>query len=185
MKELTLETERLLLRPFRLGDEAQVLQIASNPEVVKYTGDVIRTTMEEMTDLITNVWLSDYTKYGYGRLAVLDKKTATIIGFNGIKYLPELSESDLGYRFLPEYWGKGIATESSRAVLKYAFGTLRLKKIMGFTLLENHASTSVLKKLGFTWFQLKEYPGEEGVEPPVNWFQLTEGAFKKNSIERA
>ena len=113
MKNIVLETERLLLRPFQLGDEAQVLVFSSNPIINKYTGDATITTLEGVTNLITNVWLSDYATYGYGRFAVLDKATQTIIGFCGIKYIPEINETDLGYRFLPEYWGKARSQLSS------------------------------------------------------------------------
>ena len=65
---------------------------------------------EILEEIISEVFFEDYKKYGYGRLAVLYKPENKLIGFTGIKYLTEMGgESDLGYRFLPDYWGQGIA----------------------------------------------------------------------------
>ena len=109
-----LESERLLIRPFQLGDEQAMYALNSNPIVQKYTGDTLVKSVEQARDILQNIVLKDYKKYGYGRLAVLYKPENKLIGFTGIKYLPEMGgESDLGYRFLPDYWGQGIATETS------------------------------------------------------------------------
>jgi [ribosomal protein S5]-alanine N-acetyltransferase len=135
MTNTLIETERLVLRPFKMGDEEAVLRFCSHPEVQRLTGDRLRTTIKEAKDLITDVWLQDYEKYGYGRFAVIDKASQELIGFNGIKYHPHMKETDLGYRFLPEFWGKGIATESSQAIIAHAFENFSLSKILGFTML--------------------------------------------------
>jgi ribosomal-protein-alanine N-acetyltransferase len=173
MKGIHLETERLLLRPFRLGDEAEVLAFSSNPIINKYTGDPIITTMEGITKLIKEVWLYDYKKYGYGRFAVVHKKDTKIIGFCGVKFLTEANETDLGFRFLPEYWGQGIATESSEAILEYAFNTLQLSTIVATADPENKGSTNVLEKLKFQYEKTEPYPNEMD---PLLWYRLT----KKN-----
>jgi len=176
MNDLILTTERLIIRPFRLGDEEGVLRFSSDPEVQKYTGDIVRTTFEEVNKVITDVWLKDYATYGYGRFAVIDKVTNKIIGFNGIKFLPEIGIPDLGYRFVTSSWGKGIATESSRAILKYFFENFDVPEILGFVELENPASSAVLKKLGFQFKKLAPYPGEtENIE----WYSLTEENYER------
>ena len=176
MNSITLETDRLILRPFKLGDEEEVLAFASNPKVQEYTGDIVRTSIAEITELITSVWLHDYKTYGYGRFAVIYKEDNKIIGFNGVKYLPECDQTDLGYRFLPEYWGKGIATESSKAILEYAFNTLQLPEIIGFVEPENPASARVLEKLKFQKTASKPYPGET---KDLDWFTLTKKKYER------
>ena len=55
--------------------------------------------------IIENVF-GDYKKYGFGRLAVELKSENKFIGFTGLKYLKEMDEVDLGYRFMKAYWGK-------------------------------------------------------------------------------
>ena len=144
-----------------MGDEVSVLEFSSNPKTQEHTGDILRTSLEEVIDIIQNVWLSDYEKYGYGRFAVIYKPDNKLIGFCGFKYLPELNETDLGYRFLPEYWGMGIATESSIKMLEYGFSVLKLSNVFGTVFPQNIASSNVLKKLGFTYKGLKPYPTEE------------------------
>lgn len=177
-----LESERLLIRPFKLGDEAAMFELNSNPTVQKYTGDTLIKTLKQAKDTLENVVFKDYKKYGYGRLAVIYKPDNKLIGFTGIKYLPEASgESDLGFRFLPEYWGKGIATESSKMSLEYGFKTLNLKKIIGFSEVENVASTRVLQKVGFHITKVDYYPGEESTpgKVPVQWFKLTKEVYER------
>ncbi len=66
-----------------------------------------------------------------GRFACVWKQTRQIVGICGPKFLPDSSEVDLGYRFLPNFWGMGLATESSRAVIDYARVQLRLLNLVG------------------------------------------------------
>lgn len=176
MLDIVLESERLLIRPFQISDVQAMYELNSNPIVQKYTGDVLVKSVEQAKGMLENVVFKDYENHGYGRLAVIYKPDNKLIGFTGVKYLPEAGgESDLGYRFLPEYWGKGIATESSRMSLKFAFEKLKLKKVIGFTEVDNGASTKVLLKMGFKIIKTDFYPGEEN-EPgktPVQWLELT------------
>lgn len=56
---------------------------------------------------------------------------------------------ELGYRFLPEYWGKGYATETARAALNYAFNEIKTDVVYAMAVTENTGSNRVLQKLGF------------------------------------
>ena len=69
----------------------------------KYTGDKVLTSPIQAKKIIKEVLLPDYKNYGYGRLAAIFKPENKIIGFAGLKYLPEIKETDIGFRFLPEY----------------------------------------------------------------------------------
>ncbi|MFK5982970.1 MAG: GNAT family N-acetyltransferase [Flavobacteriaceae bacterium] len=181
MIDVKLESDRLLIRPFQLGDEEAMFVLNSNPIVQKYTGDTLINSVEEAQNLLKNVVLKDYNDHGYGRLAVIYKPDNKLIGFTGLKYHPEFDFTDLGYRFLPEYWGKGIATESSKMSLDYYFNTLNLKKIIGFTEIENVASTIVLKKMNFRKTKVDFYPGEEN-EPgkkAIQWLELTKEEYER------
>ena len=182
MKKTILETERLIMRPFQMGDEVSVLEFSSNPKTQEHTGDILRTSLEEVIDIIQNVWLSDYEKYGYGRFAVIYKPDNKLIGFCGFKYLPELNETDLGYRFLPEYWGMGIATESSIKMLEYGFSVLKLSNVFGTVFPQNIASSNVLKKLGFTYKGLKPYPTEE-LLGDLEWYYLSKEEYEAKEHE--
>ncbi|MGK0364574.1 GNAT family N-acetyltransferase [Patiriisocius sp. Uisw_017] len=154
------ETERLRFRPFQLGVEDGVYEFASNPEVQKLTGDKNAVFKNDTRKLITDIWLKDYESYGYGRFAIIHKEDNKIIGFNGIKFLKDINNSDLGYRVLPKYVGKGIATESSKPILKFAFENIGLEELLGFIMFENNTSAKVLEKLKFQQTEIKPFPGE-------------------------
>lgn len=147
---MAIETQRLKLRKFELSDAEAVLKFSSHPEVSRYTGDAGKVmNLDQAKNLIINVWHSDYEKYGYGRLALIDKQSDQVIGFCGLKYLEDFKMTDLGYRMLPEFWGRGYATESSRAVLEYAKDKMNFSELMAMAAVENKASQNVLLKLGF------------------------------------
>lgn len=101
-----------------------------------------------MHRLIVEIWHADYRKHGYGRLATVDKATQRVIGFCGLKYLDDLKVPDIGYRFLPEYWGRGLATEAALATMQYGREQLGLDNVIGMALPENLASRRVLQKIG-------------------------------------
>ncbi len=177
MIQVHLESDRLLIRPYQLGDEHAIFEMNSDPEVQKYTGDKLIHTLEEAKDVLINVILKDYKTHGYGRLAVIYKPDNKLIGFTGFKCLPELNgETDLGYRFIPDYWGKGIATESAIMSLKYGFEDLSLTTIYAFAEPENIGSVKIIEKLGFSLLKMAPYPEEEDKED-VAWYPLTKEEY--------
>lgn len=146
-----IETERLILRPFTLDDIEPSYLMNLDKAVSKYTGDGGVVNKAEIKRRITEDVLGDYAKHGYGRFAVELKGENPFIGFAGLKFLPDLGEVDLGYRFLSEYWGQGLATEAGKACLDFGFEKLSLEKIVAYVLPENIGSINVLDKLGFSF----------------------------------
>ena len=140
-------------------------------KVQKYTGENILKSKEDAKNLIKNRYLSDYKNYGYSRLAVIFKPENRIIGFAGLKYLPKLDETDIGFRFLPKYWGLGIATEISIEIIKYGFEVLNLRKIIGIAYPENIASCKVLEKAGLEFYKFDTYDKADGEK--YNWNEET------------
>jgi RimJ/RimL family protein N-acetyltransferase len=173
-----IESDRLLLRPFKQGDEEAVFAFAGNKEVAKYTGDKICENLAEAKKIITDVWYKDYEQFGYGRWAVIYKPDNKLIGFCGLKYLSEANITDLGYRFLPQYWHKGIATESSKMILDYSYKNFEIDTLFGFVMPENPASAKVLEKVGFSYLKTAPYPGEEDA---LLWYRLTKKDYLKTT----
>ncbi|MBO6940962.1 MAG: GNAT family N-acetyltransferase [Deltaproteobacteria bacterium] len=142
-------TDRLVLRAMVPADAEAFHRLNSHPEVMLYTGEPPMPSVEAAREAIERY--PDWEDPGYGRWACLLRDAgpdAALIGFCGLKLLPETGEVDLGYRFLPEYWGRGLATEAGRASLEYGFTTLALHEIVALVLPENEASIRVLTKLG-------------------------------------
>ena len=96
-------------------------QINLDSEVSRYTGDGGVHTLEEIESMIKDHVLVDYEKHGYGRFAVDYKQNNQFIGFAGLKFLPELNEVDIGYRFARSYWGQGLATEGRKGGAEFWF----------------------------------------------------------------
>jgi len=163
------ETSRLTIRRFAIEDAPAVLEFGSNEEVIKLTGDPPISTLKEAEDIINNIWLPEYDKYGYARMAVVHKKDKKVIGFSGLKYEPEWKATDIGYRFLPEYWGKGIATEANLPFMYYGFKVLKLPKIVGVAFTENPASSKVLEKLGLKYKETLDLLGD-GTD--CRWYEI-------------
>jgi RimJ/RimL family protein N-acetyltransferase len=84
-------------------------------------------------------------------MAVIEKASGRLVGFSGLKYVAELEDADIGYRFLPDCWGKGYATESALPLMDYGWRELGLKRIVGTVHPDNPASGRVLEKLGLRY----------------------------------
>jgi RimJ/RimL family protein N-acetyltransferase len=144
---IVFETPRLFLRQFTEADAALILELNSDPEIVKYVHEPVLKTEEEAKNILVNIILPQY-KNNLGRWAMHIKGTQEFIGWCGLKYRPELDEIDLGYRLMQKAWGKGLATEAARHTLEYGFKTLNLNLITGRAHIENIASIKVLEKIG-------------------------------------
>ena len=145
----TVETERLLLRWFDMDDLEAFYALGTEPNVIRYVGNVPFASLDAARETLVSVPLKDYANYGFGRFACVWKETGQVIGFCGPKLLPEMREVELGYRFLPRFWSKGLATEAGRAVVAYSRDVLRLERMIALVHPENVASSRVLQKLNF------------------------------------
>jgi RimJ/RimL family protein N-acetyltransferase len=172
-----IETERLVLREITLDDKEELFKLHSNPAVQFYTGEPIVETIEEIEKAILGR-INDYKKYGYGRWATFLKNDMQFVGWAGLAYLDEFDEIDLGYRFLPEYWGLGIATEVSRAILTYGFDFLKLSKIVAIAMKENKASIKVREKVGMEFENIA--PSELGSKDAI-WYWCDKKLLSKNN----
>lgn len=175
---MIIETERLILREMVIDDAPDMLRLHSNHEVQKYTGESVLTTMEEIHNKIKEKTY-DYKNHGFGRWITLLKDGMQFVGWAGLAYLPEFDEIDLGYRFLPEYWGAGYATEASHAILAYGFDKLKLRRIIAIAMIENKASIRVMEKVGMQFDKYAPYePGGEDVA----WYWCDKKLIAKNEL---
>jgi len=171
--KLPIITERLILRKLTRDDVDNIFLLDSNPDVMKYVGVPAVSNKAESEKMIDNI-LNQYQKNGTGRLAVIEKESNQFVGWSGIKLLTDEVNGfknvyELGYRFLPEFWGKGYATESAKASLDLGFNQLNADKIYAYADVENQSSNHILTKIGFenkgsfldkddlcNWFELKK-----------------------------
>ena len=156
-----IETSRCYLRQLTIDDASHFYELNSDPEVIKYTGDSAFESIESAQQFLQNY--NPYQEFGYGRWAVIDKKTNEFLGWCGLKYSTELNEIDLGFRFFKKYWNQGYATETAKACIEYGFNQLNLTKIVGRAMEANVASVKVLEKIGMTFVMKCEFELHDGV----------------------
>jgi len=147
--EKVLETERTYLRKLSFDDAQNFFDLNSDKEVIKYTGDKSFENVDEAKSFLLNY--DHYDTYGYGRWAVIEKKSDELIGWCGLKFNQKTEEIDLGFRFFKKYWNQGFATETAQACLQYGFNELKIVRIIGRAMTENKASISVLQKIGMQY----------------------------------
>jgi ribosomal-protein-alanine N-acetyltransferase len=153
-QQILLETSRLQLRPFSPEDANALYLLNSDPLVLQYTGDVPFKDAGQAADFIQQY--DHYRQFGYGRWAVIDRESSAFLGWCGLKYSPEKLETDIGFRFHRQYWGRGFATEASKVCLDYGFTAIGLSRIVGRAQAGNYSSHKVLEKIGMT--QIGSFP---------------------------
>lgn len=143
-----LETERLILRQFSADDAEFILQLLNEPSWIQNIGDRGVRTLDDARAYILNVPLASYAKNGFGLYLVALKETNESIGMCGLIKRDTLDDVDIGYAFLPKFWGKGYAVEAALAVKDYGRDVIGLKRIVAITDPANEGSIRVLEKIG-------------------------------------
>ena len=148
-------TDRLTFRFFETGDLHLIQKLNSDPSVTSFVGGV--KSQEEISvdfDRYSN-YHKDHPGFGYWFTSL--KKSSEFVGFFLVKLLAETAEVEIGYRLLPEYWGRGLATEGARQMVRYAFNSLKTDRVVGVTLPENVASRRVLEKAELKFVKYHRY----------------------------
>lgn len=145
-----LVTERLILRRLTEADAGNLLELDSDPEVMRYLTGGIPHTHEEIVTRVLPRFLAYYERYQqYGFWAAIERTSGDFLGwFHFRPYRAAPEEIELGYRLKRSAWGKGYATEGSRALIKKGFTELGVDKIVGDTLAGNARSRRVMEAVG-------------------------------------
>lgn len=148
-----IETARLQLRQYTLDDLDNLARILSNPEVMKYSprGAIPKDKVKQVTQEILELFITHWEQHGFGVWAVICKHTNQLIGHCGLNFLPNSPEVEVLYRFNQLYWNQGIATEATKASLRYGFEEVKLDYIVAITAPEHLASRRVMEKAGLKY----------------------------------
>ncbi len=151
----TIETKRLILRPFTELDAIRVAELAGEKVISDMTANIPHPY--QLTD--ASDWISTHQDlFNTGRgivYALVLKSSNTLIGAVSFPRLEE-GEGTLGYWLGVPFWGVGYATEGARALIEYAQENLGLSKLKVMHLTENERSKSVISKLGATYVGTKK-----------------------------
>jgi ribosomal-protein-alanine N-acetyltransferase len=157
VKEMGIETNRLIIRPFIQSDLVECFELMQDKELFKYLDwqvmsfEGFKGVFKWWIDLYETTYDGDF-KYNF---AVFLKDTNKFIGWGGFGVIDCFyPEKEIYYLIGKEYWGKGYATETMTALIHYYFNTIGLKRIIALTKPENIASNRVIQKIGFKFEHL-------------------------------
>ncbi len=168
-----LETARLILRQFAPADVENLMSLDSDHQVMRFINGGTPTPTEVIQNQFLPKILSYYAKYPhFGFWAVHEKVSQEFIGW--FHFYPAIEnpfavelnlvtpeEIALGYRLRRIVWGKGYATEGSKALIHKGFTELQVPRVVGWALAENLASIRVMQKAGLQFeraFAFTEQP---------------------------
>jgi len=147
----TLETERLVLRPFALSDAPDVQRLAGERDIASTTLNVPHPYEVGTAEL----WIGTHEEsFEAGQLvtfAIVDRATNALLGAIGLTINVEHDRAEMGYWVGKPYWGNGYCTEAAAAVLRYAFDELGLNRVYACHLTRNPASGRVMQKIGMRY----------------------------------
>lgn len=153
-----IETERLYMRHFVIDDAAMMLALLNDPGWLRFIGERGVNTLQQARSYLENGALENYRRLGFGFYCVELKRDQTPIGMCGMTKRDYLDAPDLGFALFADYAGHGYAKEAAAAVLHYAKQTLRLKRVLATTRLDNAASIKVLVAIGMQLEQVIFHP---------------------------
>lgn len=195
----TLVTERLVLRPFRPDDAADVQRLAGDRAIADTTLNIPHPYEDGMAEEWISKHQDAFDEGAQVALAITRKSDGSLVGGISLMSIAAGHKAALGYWIGKEYWNHGFCSEAGRALLRYAFTELALLKVYALYFVRNPASGRVLGKLGMSkegtlrkhvkkWDTyedvvvcgiLKE-EWEESVSPPVSQPQASTGSGLPN-----
>ena len=145
----TLETARLILRPWKPSDYAPFAALNADPRVTAtLAGNLTRAESDAFADRIT----AHISEHGWGLWAIEVKGGDPFIGYAGLsrpRFAAHFTPCvEIGWRFARPFWGHGYASEAARLALAFGFETLGLDEIVSFTAATNTRSQAVMQRIG-------------------------------------
>jgi len=144
-------TERLQLRRWRESDREPFARLNADPRVMEFLPRAL--SRDESNGLVDRIE-THFEEHGFGLYAAELVEDRSFIGYIGLA-VPRFTAHftpcvEIGWRLALEHWGRGLATEGAREIVRYAFGELGLRELVSFTVPGNLRSRRVMEKLAMT-----------------------------------
>ncbi len=161
-----LSTDRLVLRRLTPDDLDALEALDADPLVMRYINGGEATPRAELRDEVLPHWLALYQRGDWGFWAAVDRHSQRFLGWFHLRpgQGAPPDEPELGYRLVRDAWGRGLATEGSRALIDRAFTELGASRVYATTLAVNAASRRVMEKAGMRF--VRHFHGEWPVAIP-------------------
>ena len=157
-----IETPRLILRPYIWNDLDWLFDLYSDPLVMRFIGEGRPRNREETIESLSKM-MQHWIRFGFGIYVVQLKELHQLIGHCGVSCFRDHEQAELSLTFARSFWGRGYATESARAVLEDAWGSLFLNHVIAHARPGNRASIRVLEKVGMILVGIEECENEPAV----------------------
>jgi RimJ/RimL family protein N-acetyltransferase len=187
-----LKTQRLLLRRFTHSDVANLQDLDGDPEVMRFVNGGRAVSRDVIRDETMPRFLRAYERFeGFGVFAAIERSTGEFVGwfeFYPLKEETGPEEVELGYRLRRSAWGKGYATEGSRALIRKGFTELGVRRVVAETLAVHAASRRVMEKAGLMYVRTfrQEWPDRiEGDEHGDVEYALTKADWERQEPVRS
>jgi RimJ/RimL family protein N-acetyltransferase len=141
-------TRRLVLSEITVDDGNELHELDTDPRVMQYIGSGRVSTREQIDDALRRIPRAYLLYPGLGTWRATRRDNGDFVGWFALKYIPGTTEVEVGYRLRFGAWGRGLATEGARALVRHGFDDLGLYRIVGVTHPDNLASQRVLMKAG-------------------------------------
>ncbi|WP_244140738.1 GNAT family N-acetyltransferase [Kaistella flava (ex Peng et al. 2021)] len=144
-----------------IDDAPFIFELYNSPNFIKFIGDRNIKSIEDAENYITNKFLPQFERLGYGNFLIKLKSEGTKIGGVGIFEREGLEVNDIGFSFLPEFEGKGFGFEASKKLMETVFSEFGLKKISAITSKQNIASQKLIEKLRLQYIKTVSLPNDD------------------------
>ena len=144
----TLETDRLILRPFTLEDAPEVQRLAGDREVASTTKNILHPYEDGVAERWIGTLHAEYATNQSVVLAIVRRSDCALIGAIGLVINRVSTRAEIGYWIGKPYWSLGYCTEAAKAAIRYGFDVLELNRIHAHHLTRNPASGRVMQKAG-------------------------------------
>lgn len=182
----TIETERLILRKFKISDDEAMLKYwIADEKIQSLYSEPVYTTKAEVDELLEK-YINSYQKNDYYRWAIIEKNSGECIG--QIAYFLVDSKNnfaEIEYCIGSDFQCKGYATEATKAVIQYGFDKINLHKVQICTKTINKPSKRVIEKCGFTYEgTLRDYFYMDGEYVGRLYFSMLKSEFESKQIKQ-
>lgn len=166
-----LSTGRIHMRWLTDEDSEFIIQLLNSKSFLDNVGDRgVRNTEDAM--MYIKKMRDNYETQGFG-FYLVESHSGEKMGISGIIHRAGLSHPDIGFAFLPDYWGKGLALESAMAVKKLAENDLGMKKILAIVSPGNISSKKLLEKLSLRFDKLLRLTPDDGEVELYVWEKIS------------
>ena len=143
-----LRTGRLRLRPWRADERTALAALNAEPEMARYLSPFTPEKSDAMLDRI----VAHFARHGWGYWALEERRSGDLIGLCGLMHVPFEAfftpAVEVSWRLSRKWQGQGLAKEAAQAVLGFAFESLKLERVVAFTVTGNAPSWGLMQRLG-------------------------------------